>query len=161
MKKKSILLPCLFLAVSIYAILRSGQISLFDGQGEWSVLAALVGLAFLYQGHKEADNVHFFAGLLLAAIGSYFAFKQELFGQADDFTAVVLIAGCALFIRSLRTKEYQFESFLMIAFALYLYFFNRIIAWLQSLKIETSYVEAYWPAALIAVSLLLLFLKRK
>ncbi|ATH92662.1 membrane protein [Bacillus glycinifermentans] len=161
MKKKSILLPCLFLAVSIYAILRSGQISLFDGQGEWSVLAALVGLAFLYQGHKEADNAHFFAGLLLAAIGVYFAFKQELFGQADDFTAVVLIAGCALFIRSLRTKEYQFESFLMIAFALYLYFFNRIIAWLQSLKIETFYVEAYWPAALIAVSLLLLFLKRK
>ena len=155
------MLPCLLLAVSIYALLGSGQISLFDGQKEWSVLAALIGLAFLYQGHKEADNVHFFAGLLLAAIGIYFSFKQELFGHADDFAMIVLIAGAALLVKSFRTKEYQYESFLMIAFALYLYFFKQIIAWLQSMKIETAYVEAYWPAAVIAVSLLLLFLKRK
>ncbi|MDI3411265.1 hypothetical protein QKW52_17470 [Bacillus sonorensis] len=57
---------------------------------------------------------------------------------------IVLIAGAALLVKSFRTKEYQYESFLMIAFALYLYFFKQIIAWLQSMKIETAYVEAYW-----------------
>ncbi|MEC1262903.1 hypothetical protein P9D34_21240 [Bacillus swezeyi] len=161
MKKKSVLLPLLLLAVSIYAFLRSGQISVFDGQGEWSVLAGLIGLAFLYQGQKEADSAHFFAGLLVAAISVYFTFKQELFGHADDFAVIVLIAGAALLLKSLRTKEYQYESLLMIAVALYLYFFHQIIAWLRSMKIETAYVETYWPAALILVSLLLLFLKRK
>ncbi|MGG4125587.1 hypothetical protein ABEV79_19140 [Bacillus licheniformis] len=42
MKKKSVLLPLLLIAVAVYAFLRSGRISLFDGQEEWSVLAGLV-----------------------------------------------------------------------------------------------------------------------
>ncbi|MFN2745045.1 hypothetical protein ACINLE_07390 [Bacillus sp. z60-18] len=161
MKKKSVLLPLLLLAVSIYAFLRTGQINLFEGQAEWSVLSGLIGLAFLYQGQKEADSAHFFAGLLVTAISVYFTFKQELFGHADDFAVIVLIVGAALLVKSMRTKEYQYESLLMIAVALYLYFFQQIISWLRSLKIETAYVETYWPAAFILIGLFLLFLKRK
>lgn len=126
-----------------------------------SVLAGLVGLALFYQGQKEADSAHSFAGLLMTAIGVYFTFKEDYFSRADDFAVIVLIFGAALLVKSFKTKEYQYESLLMIAVALYLYFFRQIAAWLKSVNIETAYVEAYWPAAFIAVSLLLLFLKRK
>ena len=112
-----------------------------------------------YQGQKEADSAHSFAGLLMTAIGVYFTFKEDYFSRADDFAVIVLIFGAALLVKSFKTKEYQYESLLMIAVALYLYFFRQIAAWLKSVNIETAYVEAYWPAAFIAVSLLLLFLK--
>ncbi|WMW46201.1 hypothetical protein RFN66_16210 [Bacillus paralicheniformis] len=161
MKKKSVLLPLLLIAVAVYAFLRSGRISLFDGQEEWSVLAGLIGLALFYQGQKEADSAHSFAGLFMTAIGVYFTFKEDYFSRADDFAVIVLILGAALLVKSFKTKEYQYESLLMIAVGLYLYFFRQIAAWLKTANIETAYVEAYWPAAFIAVSLLLLFLKRK
>ncbi|MDA1477463.1 hypothetical protein [Bacillus changyiensis] len=161
MKKSSILLPCLLLAISIYAFLRSEQASLFTGQKEWFVLVALIGLAFLYQGKKEADSTHFFAGSLMTAIGIYFILKKQLFIHIDDFTAIVLIFGVTLLFKSFREKQYQLESLLLIAIALYLYFYRQITDWLQTMKPETTYIGIYWPFALAAVSLFLLLIKRK
>lgn len=74
---------------------------------------------------------------------------------------IVFIVGLALFVKSSQKKEYRIESVVLIALGLFLYFFQQITKQLSSLSIPTSGFELYLLYVLIAVSLLLLFLKRK
>lgn len=63
------------------------------------------------------------------------------------------------FCEIISEKEYRIESVVLIALGLFLYFFQQITKQLSSFSIPTSGFELYWPYVLIAVSLLLLFLK--
>ncbi|MGE6629053.1 hypothetical protein [Bacillus sp. NPDC077027] len=161
MKKKSILLPLLLLAVALYAILSGGQFDLWKDQEKWYTLVLFFGLAFLYQGKKEQDHSHMFIGMLLTGLSLHFILQPKIDWWPDTFTMMVLIFGLALFAKSALKKEYQMESMVLIGLGLFLYFFQQIISKLASLSIPTSGFELYWPYVLVAVSLLLLFLKRR
>ncbi|MEK4791066.1 hypothetical protein [Bacillus sp. FSL K6-2971] len=161
MKKKSILLPLTLLAVALYAILSGSQFDIWKDQEKWYTLVLLFGLAFLYQGKKEQESAHVFIGMLMTGLSLHFILQPKLDYWPDTFTMIVFIVGLALFVKSSQKKEYRIESVVLIALGLFLYFFQQITKQLSSLSIPTSGFELYWPYVLIAVSLLLLFLKRK
>ncbi|MDR4995686.1 hypothetical protein RGT17_10705 [Bacillus altitudinis] len=161
MKKKSILLPLTLLAVALYAILSGDQFDIWKDQEKWYTLVLLFGLAFLYQGQKEQESSHVFIGMLMTGLSLHFILQPKLDYWPDTFTMIVFVVGLALFVKSSQKKEYRIESVVLIALGLFLYFFQQITKQLSSLSIPTSGFELYWPYVLIAVSLLLLFLKRK
>ncbi|KEP26490.1 MULTISPECIES: hypothetical protein [Bacillus] len=161
MKKKSILLPLTLLAVALYAILSGGQFDIWKDQEKWYTLVLFFGLAFLYQGKKEQETSHVFIGMLMTGLSLHFILQPKLDHWPDTFTMIVFIVGLALFMKSSQKKEYRIESVALIGLGLFLYFFQQITKQLSSLSIPTSGFELYWPYVLMAVSLLLLFLKRK
>ncbi|WP_445429195.1 hypothetical protein [Bacillus atrophaeus] len=159
--KKSILFPCLLLASSLFAWLQSGQLKLFSGQDQWPVLLMLLGAAFIYQGKKEAAASHFFIGMVLFGIGLHFFAKPSLDWWPDDFEMIIFVIGFSLLASTIQKKEYVYEAVSMICFSLFLYFFKQITAWLDSAHIPTALFKEYWPFVFIAISLLLLLIKRK
>ncbi|MFJ5965490.1 hypothetical protein [Bacillus sp. NPDC093026] len=161
LKKKSILLPLTLLAVALYAILSGGQFDIWKDQEKWYTLVLFFGLAFLYQGKTEQETSHVFIGMLMTGLSLHFILQSKLDHWPDTFTMIVFVVGVALFMKSAQKKEYRIESIVLIALGLFLYFFQQIVKQLGALSIPTSDFELYWPYVLIAVSLLLLFLKRK
>ncbi|MFS0654667.1 hypothetical protein [Bacillus sp. 179-C3.3 HS] len=161
MKKKSILLPLTLLCVALYAILSGDQFDIWKNQEKWYTLVLLFGLAFLYQGKKEQDHSHVFIGMLMTGLSLHFILQPIWDHWPDTFTMIVLVVGLSLFMKSTQKKEYRVESVVLIAVGLFLYFFQQITKQLSALSIPTSGFELYWPYVLVAISLLLLFLKRK
>ncbi|MDG3043211.1 hypothetical protein OE903_01090 [Bacillus sp. B6(2022)] len=153
------MLPLTLLAVALYAILSGDQFDIWKDQEKWYTLVLLFGLAFLYQGKKEQETSHVFIGMLMTGLALHFILQPKLEHWPDTFTMIVFIVGLALLMKSSQKKEYRIESVVLIALGLFLYFFQQITKQLSTLSIPTSGFELYWPYVLIAVSLLLLFLK--
>ncbi|WP_284139743.1 MULTISPECIES: DUF5668 domain-containing protein [unclassified Virgibacillus] len=156
MKKQQIFVAYVLIGIGVYYLLRQLKIPIFTDFYSWPTLLIILGIAFLVHGYSTRDYNNLFPGTILLGIGIHFHGVQHYPFWIDHWAVFPLIVGLAFFVRFFKTKEGLLPGAILVGLSLLIIFSIQLPAWFHWIYDLISYIELYWPIALIIVGLYLL-----
>ncbi|WP_217586871.1 LiaI-LiaF-like domain-containing protein [Lentibacillus saliphilus] len=159
MKKQHTFTAYLLIGIGTYFLLRQLKIPIFTDFYSWPTLLIIIGLAFLIHAIQSRQHQNLFTGSFLMGIGIHFHGLEHYPFWPDHWAMYTLIVGIAFFIRYMRTKRGLLPAGILIGFSLLFIFSVDIPKQLSWVYDIVSFLERFWPVALIILGIY--FLKKK
>lgn len=158
MKRQGIFPGVLLVGVGLIFLLQNYNIPYINYIFTWPSILLIIGLAFLFQAYIGKDYHSIFTGVLLVGLGIHFHGLQLFSFWPDHWAMFTIIIGVAFLFRYSKTKkDGLIPGVILLIVSLVSFMYIEFIDLFGSLF---TYVENFWPVALIGAGIYLLFFKK-
>lgn len=158
MKRQGVFPGVLLIGVGVIFLLKNYNIPFKNDIFSWPSILLIIGLAFLFQAYIGKDYHSIFTGFLLVGLGVHFHGLQLFSFWPDHWAMFTIIIGLAFLLRYSKTKrDGLVPGIFLLLISLVAFIYGGFIDLFGSLY---TYVENFWPIALIGVGIYLLFFKK-
>ncbi|MFN7251625.1 MAG: LiaI-LiaF-like domain-containing protein [Anaerobacillus sp.] len=158
MKRQGIFPGVLLIGVGLIFLLQNYQIPFINELFSWPSILVIIGLAFLFQAYIGKDYHSIFTGVLLLGLGVHFHGLQLFTFWPNHWAMFTLIIGVAFLFRYSKTKKDGLvPGVILLLISLVSFLYSEFVNLFGSFY---SYVESFWPVALIGAGIYLLFFKK-
>ncbi len=158
MKRQGIFPGVLLIGVGLIFLLQNYNIPYINNIFTWPSILLIIGLAFLFQAYIGKDYHSIFTGVLLVGLGIHFHGLQLFASWPTHWAMFTMIIGFAFLFRYSKTKkDGLIPGIILLLISLIAFFYNGFIDLFGSFY---SYVDSFWPIALIIAGVYLLFFKK-
>ena len=158
MKRQGIFPGVLLIGVGLIFLLQNYSIPYINTIFTWPSILLIIGLAFLFQAYIGKDYHSIFTGVLLVGLGIHFHGLQLFSFWPNHWAMFTMIIGLAFLFRYSKTKKDGFiPGIILLLISLIAFFYTGFIDLFGSFY---SYVDSFWPIALIIAGVYLLFFKK-
>lgn len=158
MKRQGIFPGVLLIGVGLIFLLQNYNIPFVNKIYTWPSILLIIGLAFLFQAYIGKDYHSIFTGILLTGLGIHFHGLQLFSFWPSHWAMFTIIIGLAFLFRYSKTKkDGLIPGIMLLLISLVAFVYSGFIDLFGSLY---TYVESFWPIALIGAGIYLLFFKK-
>ncbi|WP_456278087.1 LiaI-LiaF-like domain-containing protein [Bacillus sp. AK128] len=161
MKKQSVFPGIVLIGIGLYFLLDQLHFPALQVFYSWPTLLIIIGVAFLAQAYTSRDYQNIIPGFILTGIGIHFHLLSLLSVWPDHWAMFTLIVGIAFLLRYQQTKSGIIPGLLLLVLSIIALFYHEVLGWLGWFGNIVHFIEDYWPVALIAAGIYLLFIKKK
>ncbi|RXI98444.1 hypothetical protein DS745_19150 [Anaerobacillus alkaliphilus] len=158
MKRQGIFPGVLLIGVGLIFLLQNYNIPFIQSVFSWPSILVIIGLAFLFQAYIGKDYHSIFTGILLVGLGIHFHGLHLFSFWPDHWAMFTLIIGVAFLFRYSKTKKDGLvPGVILLLISLVAFMYSEFVDLFGSLY---SYIENFWPIALIVGGIYLLFFRK-
>lgn len=158
MKRQGVFPGVLLIGVGVIFLLRNFNLPFRNEVFSWPSILLIIGLAVLFQAYLGKDYHSIFTGFLLVGLGVHFHGLQLFSFWPDHWAMFTIIIGLAFLFRYSKTKKGGLApGILLLLVSLVAFVYTGFVDLFGSLY---TYVESFWPVALIGVGIYLLFFRK-
>jgi hypothetical protein len=161
MKKQSVFPGIVLIGIGLYFLIDRFHFPALQVFYSWPTLLIIIGIALLAQAYTSRDYQNIVPGFILTGIGVHFHLLNLLKVWPEHWAIFTLIIGIAFLLRYQQTKTGMLPGLLLLVLSIIALFYQEVIGWLSWVGSIVQFVEQYWPFALIAAGVYLLFIKKK
>ena len=160
MKSNSFFSAIILIGFGLYFLLAQLNVAIVQTFLYWPTLLCIIGLAFLLQFFKSKNYELILPGTILFGLGIHFHAVLSFGLWQNELGIILFIVSLGLLLQSLKSRNGLVVSLLMFFLSMFLVFNESVISLLATLGISLSVSFSLWPFLLIAVGILLLFMKK-
>ena|SRR5690625_453929 len=160
LKRQNFFVGYLFIGIGVFFLLKQLKIPIFTDFYSWPTLLIIIGLALLIYSYRLKEYQSLFSGTLILGLGLHFHGMAHYDFWINHWAMYTLIIGIAFIIRSLKTKKGFLLGSAFVIISLIIIFSIKLPAWFDWVYHLLSYIEAYWPIALIILGIYFLVRKK-
>lgn len=158
MKRQGVFPGVLLIGVGLIFLLQNYNVPFIGNIFSWPSILLIIGLAFLFQAYIGKDYHSIFTGVLLVGLGIHFHGLQLVSSWPDHWAMFTIIIGVAFLFRYSKTKkDGLIPGILLLLLSIVAFVYSGLIDMFGSLY---SYIENFWPIALIGAGIYMLFFKK-
>ncbi|WP_070120842.1 LiaI-LiaF-like domain-containing protein [Bacillus marinisedimentorum] len=161
MKKQGIFPGILLIGIGLYFLLEELQFSAFKPFYTWPTLLIIIGIAFLARSQSGGDGDSIFPGIILVGLGIHFHAAGRILMWPDHWAVYTIILGVAFMAKWKKTGSGIAAGLILLGLSAFALFYDGLMTWLGFIDRTISWMERFWPVALIALGLYFLFFKKK
>lgn len=161
MKNKGIFPGLLLIGIGFYFLMHQLHIPTLEKIFTWPTLLIILGIIFLLQAYFSNDHDSIFPGTILLGIGTHIHGKSLFAIWPNHWGMYTLIISLAFLLRYQKTKTGLVPGIILLVISILGVFYGGLISWMSWIGKFVSLLESFWPVALIAIGLYLLFVKKK
>src|SRR5699024_9410721 len=149
LKRQYFFVVYLFIGIGVFFLLKQLKIPIFTDFYSWPTLLIIIGLAILIYSYRLKEYQSLFSGTLILGLGLHFHGMAHYVFWINPWAMYTLVIGIGFIIRYLKTKKGFLLGSAIIIISSIIIFSFKLPAWLVCVYYLLSYIEAYWPIALI------------
>jgi hypothetical protein len=158
MKRQGVFPGVLLIGVGLIFLLQNYNIPFKNEIFSWPSILLIIGLTALFQAYLGKDYHSIFTGFLLVGLGIHFHGLRLFSFWPDHWAVFTIIIGLAFLFRYSKTKKDGLVPGIgLLLVSLVAFIYTGFIDLFGSLF---TYVENFWPVALIGVGCYLLFFRK-
>ncbi len=161
MKKQGIFPGILLIGIGLYFLLQELHYTKLEPFYTWPTLLIIIGIAFLARSKSGGDSDSIFPGIVLTGLGIHFHAAGTLPFWPDHWAVYTIILGFAFLAKWKKTGSGIAAGLILLGLSAFALFYDGLMAWLGLIDRTIGWIERFWPAALIALGLYFLFVRKK
>ncbi|MBD3107803.1 hypothetical protein IEO70_05440 [Bacillus sp. AGMB 02131] len=161
MKSNSIFSGIILIGFGLYYLLERFTIDFLQNLHTWPTLLCITGVAFLVQAYKANHYDSILPGVIFFGFGVHFHVINTYHIWPNHLGVFILIISLGLLLQANKTKDGYFPGIVLLIISMLLLFNDKLLNILGVVQTELISRFSVWAIVLIALGLVLLFIKKK